>query len=121
MGKRYTINSEFVFEDCLVTPGVYEGVLQRFDEFVSPFISHLHARSQQHKARDYMKGLLSDTERKNVESISPFCRRRTGIAVTVMIGSVCKFLSARPIGMMMPSSTSWLRGSPTKSVKKMVC
>ena len=26
MVKRYTINSEFVFEDCLVTPGVYEKV-----------------------------------------------------------------------------------------------
>jgi len=46
MGKRYTINSEFVFEDCLVTPSAYEGVLQRFDEFVAPYIAHLHTRSQ---------------------------------------------------------------------------
>jgi SRSO17 transposase len=72
MVKRYTINSEFVFEDCLVTPSVYEGVLQRFDEFITPFIAHLHARSHQQKARDYMRGLLSDTERKNIESISYF-------------------------------------------------
>ena len=72
MAKRYTINSEFVFQDCLVTPSVYEGVLERFDEFIAPFISHLHARAQQHKARDYMRGLLSDTERKNIESISYF-------------------------------------------------
>jgi len=72
MGKRYAINSEFVFEDCLVMPSVYEGVLQRFDEFILPFINHLHARSQQQKARDDMQGLLSDTERKNVESISYF-------------------------------------------------
>ena len=79
MVKRYTINSEFVFEDCLVTPSVYEGVLQRFDEFISPYIGHLHARSQQHKARDDMRGLLSDTERKNIESISLFRRRRTRI------------------------------------------
>ena len=72
MVKRYTINSEFVFKDCLVTPSVYEGVLQRFDEFITPFISHLHARSQQQKSREYMKGLLSDTERKNIESIAYF-------------------------------------------------
>ena len=72
MGKRYAINSEFIFEDCLVTPSVYEGVLQRFDEFVTPFISHFHTQSQQQKARDYMKGLLSDTKRKNIESISYF-------------------------------------------------
>ena len=72
MVKRYTINSEFVFEDCLVTPSVYEGVLQRFDEFVTSFISHLHTPSQQQKSREYMKGLLSDTERKNIESIAYF-------------------------------------------------
>ena len=40
MAKRYTINSEFVFKDCLVTPSVYEGVLQRFDEFITPYIAH---------------------------------------------------------------------------------
>ena len=72
MGKRYTTGSEFVFEDCLVTPSVYEGVLQRFDEFVTPYIAHLHTRFQQNKARDYMRGLLSDAERKNVESIAYF-------------------------------------------------
>ena len=72
MGKRYTITKEFVFADCLVTPSVYEGVLQRFDAFVSPFLGHLHARTQQQKALAYMKGLLSDTERKNIESIAYF-------------------------------------------------
>ena len=72
MEKRYAITKEFVFEDCLVTPRVYEGVLRRFDKFATPFISHLHARTQHQKARDYMKGLLSDTERKNIESISYF-------------------------------------------------
>ena len=72
MGKRYTINSEFVFEDCLVTPSAYEGVLQRFDEFVAPYIEHLHTRFQQNKACDDMRGLLSDTERKNIESIAYF-------------------------------------------------
>ena len=72
MGKRYAINSDFVFEDCLMTPCVYEGVLQRFDEFILPFISHLHASFQQNKSCDSMRGLLSDTERKNVEPISYF-------------------------------------------------
>ena len=44
MGKRYAINSDFVFEDCLVMPSIHEGVLQRLDEFVTPFIAHLHTR-----------------------------------------------------------------------------
>ena len=72
MVKRYAINNEFVFDDCLVTPNAYEGVLQRFDEFITPYVAHLPARSHQQKACDYMKGLLSDTERKNIESISYF-------------------------------------------------
>ena len=70
MVRRYAINNEFVFDDCLVTPSAYEGVLQRFDEFITPYVAHLHARSHQQKACDDMKGLLSDTERKNIEAIS---------------------------------------------------
>ena len=72
MAKRYEIAKDSVLSDCLVTPGVYEGVLGRLESFVTPFLSHLHKRAQQQNARDYIKGLLSDTERKNVESISYF-------------------------------------------------
>jgi SRSO17 transposase len=54
----------------LVTPEVYQGILQRFEQFVAPFIQHLHERTHRRKALDYMKGLMSDTERKNVESIA---------------------------------------------------
>jgi len=70
MTKRYTIATESILEGCLVTPDVYEGILERFETFVAPFIKHLHPRTQQQKAIDYMKGLLSDVERKNVESIA---------------------------------------------------
>ena len=70
MNKRYTIAKELVFGDCLVTPGAYEGVLERLNEFVSPFFEHLETRMQREKALAYIKGLLSDTERKNVESIA---------------------------------------------------
>jgi SRSO17 transposase len=70
MKERYTIANESILEGCLVTPDVYKGILKRFDHFVAPFIRHLHKRVQQHKAIDYMKGLMSDAERKNVESIA---------------------------------------------------
>ena len=58
MAKRYTIATESILEGCLVTPDVYEGILERFEAFVAPFIKHLHPRTQQQKAIDYMKGLL---------------------------------------------------------------
>lgn len=70
MQKRYTLVSDSILDGCLITPDVYEGVLERFETFVAPFIKHLHKRVQQQKAIDYMKGLLSDVERKNVESIA---------------------------------------------------
>jgi len=70
MSKRYAITKEAVFGDCLVTPGAYEGVLERLDEFVTPFFKHLTTRMQREKALAYIKGLLSDTERKNVEAIA---------------------------------------------------
>ena len=68
--ERYSIVKDSVLEGCLVTPDVYEGILERFENFVAPFIEHLHKRVQRQKAVDYMKGLMSDTERKNVESIA---------------------------------------------------
>jgi SRSO17 transposase len=72
MNKRYAIAKDAVFEDCLVTPGAYEGVLERLDNFATPFFKHLSTRMQREKALAYIKGLLSDTERKNVESIAYF-------------------------------------------------
>jgi len=68
--ERYSIAKDSVLEGCLVTPEVYEGILKRFEVFVAPFIEHLDKRVQRQKAVDYMKGLMSDTERKNVESIA---------------------------------------------------
>jgi SRSO17 transposase len=62
--------NDSIHEGCLVTPEVYEGILKRFELFVAPFIKHLHKRVQRQKAVDYMKGLMSDVERKNVESIA---------------------------------------------------
>jgi len=70
MGKRYALSKEAVFADCLITSGAYEGVLERLDKFVAPFFEHLGTRMQREKALAYIKGLLSDTERKNVESIA---------------------------------------------------
>jgi SRSO17 transposase len=70
MTKRYTIATDSILDGCLVTPEVYQGILERFEHFVAPFIQHLHKRVQQQKAIDYMKGLMSDVERKNIESIA---------------------------------------------------
>jgi len=70
MTERYRIIKDSIHAGCLVTPEVYEGILKRFELFVAPFIEHLHKRVQRQKSIDYMKGLMSDVEHKNVESIA---------------------------------------------------
>jgi SRSO17 transposase len=70
MGKRYTIAKESVFEDCFVTPEAYKGVFERLEQFVSPLFSDTFTRMQRDKALAYTKGLLSNLEKKNVESIA---------------------------------------------------
>jgi SRSO17 transposase len=53
-----------------MTPKAYEDVFERLEQFVSSFFSHLSTRMQREKALAYMKGLLSNLEKKNVESIA---------------------------------------------------
>ena len=70
MVKRYAISKESVFADCLVTPETYDGVFERLEQFVSSFFLHLPTRLQRAKALAYVQGLLSNVEKKNVESIA---------------------------------------------------
>ena len=57
MEKRYVIAKDSIFADCLVTPGAYEGVLERLTHFTMPFFTHLSTCPQQEKALAYFKGL----------------------------------------------------------------
>jgi hypothetical protein len=47
-------------------------VVVRLNNFVTPFFKHLATRLQREKALAYLKGLLSSTEKKNIESIAYF-------------------------------------------------
>ena len=70
MAERYVIPKESILNGCLLTPCDYANVLERFESFIVPFIRHIKPVSRQKKIKDYMKGLMSDVERKNVESIA---------------------------------------------------
>ena len=70
MAERYVIPKESILNGCLLTPYDYANVLERFECFIVPFIRHIKPVSRQKKIKDYMKGLMSDVERKNVESIA---------------------------------------------------
>jgi SRSO17 transposase len=70
VAERYVIPKESILKGCLLTPNDYENVLKRFEQFINPFIRNIKPLSRQHKIKEYMKGLMSDTERKNIESIA---------------------------------------------------
>jgi SRSO17 transposase len=70
--KRYFIDNDVSHEGCLVTPENFLGMIGRLKNFIEPFITHLWHQIQRDKIFDYIKGLLSDVERKNAESISYF-------------------------------------------------
>jgi len=70
MEPRFELRMEAMLEECEVSPRVFEGVTVRLSEFVEPFAALLGQPVQRERAAEYLSGLVSDLERKNVESIA---------------------------------------------------
>ena len=70
MDARYSILKAQLLEECQVAPEVFEQVLPRLRTFMAPFVHTLQGQAPRAHAQTYVQGLLSDVERKNVESIA---------------------------------------------------
>lgn len=70
MERRFELHKEAMLAECEVTSQVFRGVMERMVMFVEPFAELLTQPAQRHHAHDYLSGLVSDLERKNVESIA---------------------------------------------------
>jgi SRSO17 transposase len=70
MERRFEIRKRELMAECKVDPGVFEGALERLEEFAQPFLSWLVRREQREYGRTYLAGLVSKVETKNVESIA---------------------------------------------------
>jgi SRSO17 transposase len=70
MERRFELRKEAMLAECEVSPEVFRGVEERLAKFAEPFADLLSQPAQRRHAEDYMSGLLSDLERKNVESIA---------------------------------------------------
>src|SRR3989442_2217347 len=70
MDARYTIRRAQLLEECQVAPEVFEQVMPRLRAFLAPFVDTLQGQAPRAHAQTYVRGLLSDVERKNVESIA---------------------------------------------------
>lgn len=73
MERRFAERKEAMLAECEVAPQVFAGVAERLTKFVEPFAKLLGQPAQREHAADYVGGLLSDLERKNVESIAYRC------------------------------------------------
>lgn len=69
--KRFKERLKELLEDAKIKPPVYVGVLeQRLPEFLAPYLEALGRPEQKKYLPIYVRGLLSNLEYKNVESIA---------------------------------------------------
>lgn len=70
MERRFALRKEAMLAECEVAPEVFRGATDRLAKFVEPFAELLTQAAQRQHTVDYLSGLISDLERKNVESIA---------------------------------------------------
>ena len=68
MERRYEVRKQSILQEAEIKPAVSNGMLNRLEQFSEPFIQYLKRPESQEYAQIYMGGLLSDLERKNIES-----------------------------------------------------
>jgi SRSO17 transposase len=70
MEAAYTTRKQQLLEECQVAPEVFHQVMPRLTTFMAPFVDTFRRQEPSQHAYTYVCGLLSDVERKNVESIA---------------------------------------------------
>ncbi len=70
MERRFEVRRREILREAQVKPQVSKGMLDRLEKFTEPFVASLGRSERKEHAQVYIAGLLSDLERKNVESIA---------------------------------------------------
>ena len=70
MERRFEVRKQEILKEADIQPQVTNGMLKRLEQFAQPFIASFGRREPKENAQMYMCGLLSDLERKNIESIA---------------------------------------------------
>ncbi len=68
--NNYEQRKQQLLAECTVAPQVFDGVMQRLERFMEPFVENLVRKEQADHVRTIVGGLLSDLENKNTESIA---------------------------------------------------
>jgi SRSO17 transposase len=70
MEARYAVRKSQLLDECQVAPDIFEQVLPRLETFMKPFVRIFQGQAAEQHAKTYVYGLLSQVERKNIESIA---------------------------------------------------
>jgi len=70
MDRRFELRKRQILKDAELKPELSNGMLGRLEAFAEPFAASLGRREMKEHAQQYLGGLLSDLERKNIESIA---------------------------------------------------
>ena len=70
MEARYTIRKHQLLAECQVAPEIFEQVITRLYTFMTPFVKIFQGQVAEQHAKTSVCGLLSNLERKNIESMA---------------------------------------------------
>jgi len=70
MEPRFQRRKEQLLDGCQVPPTLFDGVIDRLEDFAAPFAASFPSPESRFHTHTYLAGLLSDVERKNAESIA---------------------------------------------------
>jgi SRSO17 transposase len=70
MERRFAARMQQALADAVVDPALLRDLQPRLERFIEPFAACLREAEQKQHVRTYLSGLVSNLERKNVESIA---------------------------------------------------
>lgn len=68
--REFQARKAAILEECVLAPQVFEDVAPRLEQFMEPFVDSLARKEQVGHALTFVRGLLSDLEHRNTESIA---------------------------------------------------
>jgi SRSO17 transposase len=135
MTPAWAQRQEELLRDCIVSPDVFDSMVDRLREFVVPYQHALETEAGQRNVHLYLQGLLSHLPRKNAEQIATLVdverlvmQEFIGTApwnyqplVTVLVGQVVDRLG-EPDGIIAFDPSSFpKRGTHSVGVKRQWC
>ena len=98
MALTWAQGREELISDCMVSPDVFNSMIDRLAEFVVPYQQAMETETAQRNLHLYLQGLLSHLPSKNAEDIATFVHverqvNSTGVFAYVLGSRSCAEIS----------------------------